>query len=125
MCPHRLGWGLLAGFLLAASSAALAQDAQKCFAASDRVKDGDTLDDAEKRAAHDACMRALADSSNIVQKYHLQRPISTSWAIARQSSDRRVYCRVGCTISAPWPPSMISSSGSLKFSMATVWKREK
>ena len=73
MCPHRLGLGLLAGFLLAASSAsALAQDAQKCFAASDRVKDGDTLDDAEKRAAHDACMRALADSSNVVQKYHLQ-----------------------------------------------------
>lgn len=73
MCPQRLGLGLLAGFLLAASSAsALAQDAQKCFAASDRVKDGDTLDDAEKRAAHDACMRALADSSNIVQKYHLQ-----------------------------------------------------
>lgn len=73
MCPHRLSLGLLAGFLLAASSAsALAQDAQKCFAASDRVKDGDTLDDAEKRAAHDACMRALADSSNIVQKYHLQ-----------------------------------------------------
>ena len=73
MCPHRLSLGLLEGFLLAASSAsALAQDAQKCFAASDRVKDGDTLDDAEKRAAHDACMRALADSSNIVQKYHLQ-----------------------------------------------------
>ena len=73
MSSHRLGLALLAGLLLAASSApALAQDAQKCFAASDRVKDGDTLDEAEKRAAHDACMRALADSSNIVQKYHLQ-----------------------------------------------------
>ena len=54
------------------SPAALAQDTQKCFSASDRVKDGDTLDEAEKRAAHDAYMRALADSSNIVQKYHLQ-----------------------------------------------------
>jgi hypothetical protein len=73
MSSHRLGLGLLAGLLLAAFSApSLAQDAQKCFAASDRVKDGDTLDDAEKRAAHDACMRALADSSNVVQKYHLQ-----------------------------------------------------
>jgi hypothetical protein len=65
--------GALGGTSLAAFSApSLAQDAQKCFAASDRVKDGDTLDDAEKRAAHDACMRALADSSNVVQKYHLQ-----------------------------------------------------
>ena len=73
MSSHRLGLGLLAGLLLAAFSApSLAQDAQKCFAASDRVKDGDTLDDAEKRAAHDACMRALANSSNVVQKYHLQ-----------------------------------------------------
>lgn len=64
---------ILAGLLLAASfTPALAQDAQKCFAAAERVKDGDALDDAEKRAAHDACMRALADSSNIVQKYHLQ-----------------------------------------------------
>jgi len=73
MSSHRLGLALLAGLLLGASSApALAQDAQKCFAASDKVKDGDALDEAEKRAAHDACMRALADSSNIVQKYHLQ-----------------------------------------------------
>ena len=73
MSSHTLGLVVLAGLLLAASSApALAQDAEKCFAASDRVKDGDTLDEAEKRAAHDACMRALADTSNIVQKYHLQ-----------------------------------------------------
>jgi hypothetical protein len=73
MSSRTLGLVFLVPLLLAASSApALAQDAQKCFAASDRVKDGDALDEAEKRAAHDACMRALADSSNIVQKYHLQ-----------------------------------------------------
>jgi hypothetical protein len=73
MSSHTLGLAFLVVLLLAASSApALAQDAQKCFAASDRVKDGDALDEAEKRAAHDACMRALAESSNIVQKYHLQ-----------------------------------------------------
>ena len=72
MSSTRLAWHL-GGLLLAASSApARAQDAQKCFAASDRVKDGDTLDDAEKRAAHDACMRALSDTSNVVHKYHLQ-----------------------------------------------------
>jgi hypothetical protein len=72
MCPPRLGLMLSAVLLVASFTPALAQDAQNCFAASDRVKDGDALDEAEKRAAHDACMRALADSSNIVQKYHLQ-----------------------------------------------------
>jgi hypothetical protein len=73
MSFRRISLMILAGLLLAASfTPALAQDAQKCFAAAERVKDGDALDDAEKRAAHDACMRALADSSNIVQKYHLQ-----------------------------------------------------
>jgi hypothetical protein len=73
MSFRRLSSMILAGLVLAASfTPALAQDVQKCFAAAERVKDGDTLDDAEKRAAHDACMRALADSSNIVQKYHLQ-----------------------------------------------------
>jgi hypothetical protein len=63
---------LSAVLLVASFTPALAQDAQNCFAASDRVKDGDGLDEAEKRAAHDACMRALAESSNIVRKYHLQ-----------------------------------------------------
>jgi hypothetical protein len=73
MSCHTLGLVFLAGLLLASSSApARAQDAQKCFAASDRVKDGDTLDEAEKRAAHDSCMRALSDTSNVIHKYHLQ-----------------------------------------------------
>jgi hypothetical protein len=58
--------------LAAAVTPAIAQDAQKCFAASDKVNDGDALDEAEKKAAHDACMRALADTPNVVQKYHLQ-----------------------------------------------------
>ena len=73
MSSHTLGLAVLAGLLLAVSLApARAQDAEKCFAASDRVKDGDTLDDAEKRASHDACMRALSDTSNVIHKYHLQ-----------------------------------------------------
>ena len=73
MSSHTLGLAVLAGLLLAVSLApARAQDAEKCFAASDRVKDGDTLDDAEKCAAHDACMRALSDTSNVIHKYHLQ-----------------------------------------------------
>jgi Skp family chaperone for outer membrane proteins len=59
--------------LLAAMSApALAQDMQLCFAASDRVKDGEALADAEKSQAHAACLRALSDTSSITQKYQLQ-----------------------------------------------------
>ena len=74
MSSHTLGLVVLAGLLLAAASSApaRAQDAQKCFTASERVKDGDTLDEAEKRAAHDSCMRALSDTSNVIHKYHLQ-----------------------------------------------------
>ena len=69
---RKLGVVISAVLLLAAFTPALAQDMQKCFAAADKVKDGVALDEAEKRAAHDACMRALADTSSVVQKYHLQ-----------------------------------------------------
>ena len=73
MALYKLLLSLPAVLLLAgAVTPAIAQDAQKCFAASDKVNDGDALDEAEKKAAHDACMRALADTSSIVQKYHLQ-----------------------------------------------------
>ena len=61
------------GLSLAVLSApALAQDMPLCFAAADRLKDGETLADTEKRTAHEACLRALSDTSSIVQKYQLQ-----------------------------------------------------
>lgn len=61
------------GLSLAVLSApALAQDMQLCFAAADRLKDGETLADTEKRTAHEACLRALSDTSSVVQKYQLQ-----------------------------------------------------
>ena len=63
---------ILASLSAAMSTPALAQDMQICFAASDRVKDGETLADTEKTQAHAACLRALSDSSSIVQKYQLQ-----------------------------------------------------
>jgi hypothetical protein len=63
---------ILASSLAALSAPALAQDMQTCFAAADLLKDGETLADAEKRAAHEACLRALSDTSSIVQKYQLQ-----------------------------------------------------
>ena len=58
--------------LTATSSPAHAQDAQICMAAAERVNDGEKLADAEKNQAHEACRRALSESSNVVQKYHLQ-----------------------------------------------------
>ena len=63
---------ILAALPAAMSAPALAQDMQICFAASDRVKDGETLTDTEKHTAHEACLRALSDTSSIVQKYQLQ-----------------------------------------------------
>jgi hypothetical protein len=58
--------------LCLAASPALAQDAQLCFSTADLVKMGNKLSDVDKQQAHDACLRALAESSNVVQKYHLQ-----------------------------------------------------
>ena len=61
------------GLSLAVLSApALAQDMQLCFAAADRLKEGEMLADTEKRTAHEACLRALSDTSSVVQKYQLQ-----------------------------------------------------
>jgi hypothetical protein len=33
---------------------------------------GEAVDDAAKKAGHEACQRALAETSSVVQKYHLQ-----------------------------------------------------
>ena len=61
------------GLSLAVLSApALAQDMQLCFAAADRLKEVETLADTEKRTAHEACLRALSDTSSVVQKYQVQ-----------------------------------------------------
>ena len=67
-----LSVAILASLPAAKSAPVLAQDMQLCLAASDRVKDGETLADAEKSQAHAACLRALSDTSSIVQKYQLQ-----------------------------------------------------
>ena len=42
------------------------------MSAAERIAENDTLADADKQAAHEACQRALAESSNVVEKYHLQ-----------------------------------------------------
>jgi hypothetical protein len=51
---------------------AWAEDMALCLDTADRVTGGKAVDDATKKAAHEACQRALADTSSIVQKYHLQ-----------------------------------------------------
>jgi hypothetical protein len=66
---------LLALFALAfatVSRPAHAQDMQICYDTADKVTDGGMIDEAEKQKAHQACQRALAETSSIMQKYHLQ-----------------------------------------------------
>ena len=66
---------LLCLFVLAFATAAepaRAQDMQICYDTADKMTDGGAIDEAEKKAAHEACQRALAQTSSVVQKYHLQ-----------------------------------------------------
>jgi hypothetical protein len=66
---------LLSLLVLAFATAAeptRAQDMQICYDTADKVTDGGTIDEAERKAAHEACQRALAETSSVVQKYHLQ-----------------------------------------------------
>ena len=51
---------------------ALAQDVTICFLTAERVADGERVDDEDKRAGHEACQRALAQTSSIMQKYQIQ-----------------------------------------------------
>ncbi len=68
-------WAILtcvvAMFAFAASPAS-AEDVATCFATADRVTGGEAVDEAAKKAGHEACQRALAETSSIVQKYQLQ-----------------------------------------------------
>jgi hypothetical protein len=64
--PIRKLLGLITLCLGLSAPPAHAQDADLCLIVADRI------DDEEKRIAHEACQRALADTSSIVQKYHLQ-----------------------------------------------------
>jgi hypothetical protein len=62
----------VAAMLAVGSSPASAEDVALCFATADRVTVGEAVDEAAKKAGHEACQRALAQTSSIVQKYHLQ-----------------------------------------------------
>ena len=62
----------VAAMLACAASPASAEDVAVCFATADRVTGGEAVDEAAKKAGHEACQRALAETSSIVQKYQLQ-----------------------------------------------------
>src|SRR5262245_39717138 len=62
----------VAAMLACAASPASAEDVATCFATADRVTGGETVDEAAKKEGHEACQRALAETSSIVQKYQLQ-----------------------------------------------------
>ncbi|MGD9501451.1 MAG: hypothetical protein AB7V40_03065 [Methyloceanibacter sp.] len=62
----------LALALVLASGTARAEDVGTCFATADKVIAGEAVDEAEKKKGHEACQRALAETSSLVQKYHLQ-----------------------------------------------------
>ncbi len=63
---------LLTAIFALAAGTARAQDMQICFDAADKVTEGGTLAEAEKQVAHEACQRALAQTSSVTQKYQLQ-----------------------------------------------------
>ncbi len=68
-------WLLATAFALVMSigpGTAFAQDIDLCFATADRMTNGEKLEEADKRAGHDACQRALAATASVVQKYHIQ-----------------------------------------------------
>jgi hypothetical protein len=69
---YLLALSLVALFSAAATTSASAEDAALCFGTADRVTSGEPVDDETKRLGHEACQRALAATSSVVQKYHLQ-----------------------------------------------------
>ena len=70
--PARLAAIALTLPLLVGASGASAQDIELCFDVADRVAEGQAVSEADKRAAHEACQRALAATASIVQKYQIQ-----------------------------------------------------
>jgi hypothetical protein len=64
--------GIAALIVAVAAGHARAQDMQICYDTADKVTDGGKIDDTERQKAHEACQRALAETSSIMQKYHLQ-----------------------------------------------------
>ena len=63
------GFGLLIAF---GTTSAQAQDIEICLATADRVANGEKVTPEDKDAGHEACQRALASTSSIMQKQEIQ-----------------------------------------------------
>jgi len=66
---------LLAGFgflTIFGTAPAQAQDIEICLATADRVANGEKVTSDDKDAGHEACQRALAATSSIMQKQEIQ-----------------------------------------------------
>lgn len=73
MLAKNLSWSAVFGLCLAGMAVpASAQDATLCLTTAERADSGEKLGEAEKQAAHKACVRALSDTASVVQKYQLQ-----------------------------------------------------
>ena len=57
------------------------QDIEICFATADRMVNGETVAPEAKAAGHEACQRALAGTSSIMQKQQKKRRTSISSAV--------------------------------------------
>ena len=69
-----LGRAALVALALASIPASLfaQDDASLCLVTAERVDAGETLSEAEREGAHEACLRALAATGSVVQKYQFQ-----------------------------------------------------
>jgi hypothetical protein len=71
-CPSFFPIAIFSLGLLGFAPAATAQDADLCLSAAERVDAGEKLTDAEKKEAHEACLRALSATGSVLQKYQFQ-----------------------------------------------------
>jgi hypothetical protein len=55
-----------------APAPASVQDATLCLVTAERVDAGETLTDAERKEAHEACLSALSATASVIQKYQFQ-----------------------------------------------------
>ncbi len=58
--------------ILGLPAAASVLDAANCLTAAEEIDAGETLSPEEKKEAHEACLRALAATGSVIQKYQFQ-----------------------------------------------------
>jgi hypothetical protein len=53
-------------------TSAFAGDIDVCFVTADRIARGEQVSDADRKAGHEACQRALAATASLMQKQDIQ-----------------------------------------------------